>query len=477
MKKLFAIIIILSFYIPGVIAQSIGINQAAVPPHPSAMLDVNSTTKGLLIPRMTTTQRKAIASPAAGLLVFDLDKSSVYLFDGEKWQAMLFSGSEASNPPVSRLTTDGAAGDKAGVSVAISGDYAIVGAYLDDVNANADQGSAYIFTRQGGTWSQQAKLTASDGATNDNFGNSVSISGDYAIVGAPKASGAWFLQGAAYVFVRSGTSWTQQAKLNATDGLIGDNFGTGVSINGDYAVVGAPTAGLQFASQGAAYIFTRNGNNWSQQSKLIAADGAYNDYFGYSVSIDGSSVIVGAIYSDLIVTNQGAAYIFVRSGTSWSQQWEFSPFDRDIDDHFGSSVCISGDYAVVGAPQGEDPPYTDQGAAYVFFRTGTTWKIQARLIALQPETLAYYGNSVSINGDFIVVGAIYEDIGEVGDQGAAYIYHRTGTNWPLVRTVHDGNGDYSGYFGSAVSVNGFNYVIGATGKNSAKGDIHFLNIE
>ncbi len=460
-------------------SQNVAINNDASLPNPSAVLDVKSSSKGLLIPRMSTVQRKAITGAAAGLLVFDLDKSTIYLYDGQKWQAMLFTSTDAVIPPVGRAASDGAAGDKFGISVSISGNYAIVGAYLDDVATKTDQGSAYIFIREDGLWTEQAKLTASDGGAGDNFGNSVSISGDYAVVGSPKGSGNWFLQGAAYIFVRTGTNWVQQAKLNASDGLIGDYFGTSVSINNDYIIAGAPNAQITYANQGAAYVFARTGTTWAQQAKLTYPSGQFNDYFGNSVSINGNYAFAGAPYFDWFFPNQGSVFIFIRSGTTWTFQMKVEATDGAADDYFGSGISIDGDYAIIGAPY-DDGAFVNQGAAYIFLRSGTTWTQQTKLIADDNQLNANYGNSVSINGQYAAVSAIYENVGSNPyhpQEGAAYIYRRTGTFWDKVRAVNDGTGQTNGFFGSAVGVSGFNYIMGALGKNSSKGEVSFLNIE
>ena len=158
----------------------------------------------------------------------------------------------------------------------------------DDIGANINQGSAYIFTRSGTTWTQQAKLIASDGATNDWFGIGVAIAGDTAIVGSYFDDvGTNVDQGSAYVFVRSGTTWKQQARLTSADGAASDGFGLSVSISGDTAVVGAYNDDIgSNADQGSAYVFTRSGTNWTQQAKLTAADGAAVDWFGYAVMIE-----------------------------------------------------------------------------------------------------------------------------------------------------------------------------------------------
>jgi hypothetical protein len=189
----------------------------------------------------------------------------------------------------------------------------VIGAFLDDVGANTDQGSAYIFVRAGTTWTQQAKFIASDGAAGDFFGYSVSISGDYAVIGAYVDDvGANSNQGSAYVFMRSGTTWAQQAKLIASDGAAGDYFGSSVSISGDYVVIGArgDDIGANY-DQGSAYVFVRSGTTWTQQAKLTTSDGAAGDQFGNSVSISGDYVVIGAQSDDTVTnSNQGSACVF-----------------------------------------------------------------------------------------------------------------------------------------------------------------------
>jgi len=263
------------------------------------------------------------------------------------------------------LASDGAAYDYFGVSVSIDGDYAIVGADRDDDNGRGF-GSAYIFKRDGTSWTQQAKLLASDGAAYDFFGLSVSIDGDYAIVGAWGDDDNGDMSGSAYIFTRSGTAWTEEAKLLASDGAADDSFGVSVSISGDYAVIGAP---LNVGWSGSAYIFTRSGTAWTEQAKLLASDGAADDHFGGSVSIDGDYAIIGARYDDDNGVDSGSAYIFTRSGTAWTEQAKLLPSDGAANDMFGSlrSVSIDGDYAIIGAPYDDDNG-VDSGSAYVFKR-------------------------------------------------------------------------------------------------------------
>ncbi|MBC8099308.1 MAG: FG-GAP repeat protein [Armatimonadetes bacterium] len=277
------------------------------------------------------------------------------------------------------VASDGAAFDQFGFAVAYSdsGDTALVGTYEEFFVTDDKQGSAYVFVRSGTAWIQQAKLTASDGAIGDLFGYSVALSadGDTALVGAIIDDiGANEAQGSAYVFTRSGGVWTQQTKLLVSDGAAGDQFGVSVALNsaGDTALVGADFDDIGAnEDQGSTYIFTRSGAVWTQQTQLVADDGAAGDRFGISVALSGAGdiALVGASF-DTIGTNfaQGSAYGFTRSGGVWTQQTQLLASDGAANDNFGSSVALSsaGDIALVGAIDDDIGANVDQGAAYVF---------------------------------------------------------------------------------------------------------------
>jgi len=268
-------------------------------------------------------------------------------------------------------------------------------------------GAAYVFVRNGTTWTQQQKLTASDGVLYDHFGISVAISGNTVVVGA----GGW---GAAYIFVRSGTTWTQQQKLIASDGAVGDLFGDSVAISWDTVVVGAPSPYYPYPGQGAAYVFVRSGTTWTQQQKLTASDSEPYDQFGASVAISGDTVVVGRPDYGAM----GAAYVFVRSGTTWTQQQKLTASDGKVYDFLGYTIAISGNTMVIGAPISNIGANTYQGAAYVFARSGTTWTQQQKLTASDGGFNHWFGTSVAISADKVVVGAIGVDYGS----GAAYVF-------------------------------------------------------
>lgn len=228
-----------------------------------------------------------------------------------------------------------------------------------------------MYKRTGTGWTQQAKLIASDGLAGDFFGSSVSISGDYVIIGASGDDiGSNGNQGSAYIFKRSGTTWVQQTKLNALDGDAADEFGFSVSIKNNYAVVGSPNDNINANNdQGSSYIFFRSGTSWTQQDKLIATDGNTSDRFGNSCAIYGDNAVIGSFF-DVIGGNvdQGSAYIFQRTGTTWAQKVKLISSDGKAGDVFGCSVAISNNSAIIGAFGNDSSPNSNTGFAYIFIQ-------------------------------------------------------------------------------------------------------------
>ncbi len=268
-----------------------------------------------------------------------------------KGAAYIFKWNGASWIQQQRLTaSDGASGDYFGDAVAICGNYAIVGAYQDD----SYRGSAYVFKYNGSSWVEQQKLTSPNAAANGFFGCSVAFSDDKMVI-----VGTWgedSYRGAAYVFIRDGEIWSSQQKLTASDGTYGDRFGSAAAIESNRAIFGAYFGDN---GMGSAYVFVRDGNSWSEQQKLIASDGAENDDFGISVSISGNHAIVGA-YGDDSFT--GSAYMFKWDGAGWVEEVKLTAPDRMENDLFGGSVCISGDLALAGSPYSN----SSKGAVFVY---------------------------------------------------------------------------------------------------------------
>ncbi len=358
--------------------------------------------------------------------------------------------------------------DYFGYSVSIDGDYAIVGARYSDMDGPYDnRGAAYIFKRTGTIWAQQDKLTASDAQPGDTFGCSVSISGDYAVVGAHSHNSH---TGAAYIFKRNGSNWSQVAKLTASDGAISDEFGFSVSISGDYAISGAyndTDFGVNYC--GSAYIFEKPVTGWvdmTETTKLFAYDPGPtpSERFGYSVAIDANYAIVGADLSSPSpqLDDSGAAYIFKREGIYWNQQPpKLTASDASGADWFGCSVAIDANYAIVGATGDDIDAVNGQtGCAYIFKCIGgPVWIEQDILFASDPFKSDYFGNSVSISGDYALVGTP----GFLKPRGAGYVFRRArvGTTWPQLEKLTVADINSSDTFGWSVSIDDGYAIIGA----------------
>jgi hypothetical protein len=323
-----------------------------------------------------------------------------------------------------------------GSSVAISGNTVVVGAPEDPVGTGYyGQGSAYIFERNRGgsnNWGETKKLLASDGGRFDNFGNSVAISGNTVVVGAYGNNiGDNSDQGSAYIFERNQggvNTWGQVKRLLAGDGASNDGFGSSVAISGETVVVGASYSN---GYQGSAYIFERDrggSNNWGRGKKLIAGDGVVSNWFGYAVAISGKTIVVGAMF-DTIGSNgyQGSAYIFERDqggSNNWGQVKRLIASDGASYDYFGSSVGISGDTVLVGAASEYD--YPNPSRAFIFTRNaGGSWIQAKKLFASDRRRYNHkrFGSSVAISGKTVVVGAMWDNIDGNGDQGSAYIFN------------------------------------------------------
>jgi len=249
-------------------------------------------------------------------------------------------------------------------------------------------------------WPEQDKITASDGAAGDYFGYSVSIDGDYALIGAYYDGDNGPTSGSAYVFKRSGATWTEEAKLTASDGAVGDCFGISVSIDGDYALIGAYGNDDNGDYSGSAYVFKRSGTTWTEEAKLTASDGAADDYFGRFVSIDGDYALIGAFADDDNGANSGSAYVFKRSGTTWTEEAKLTASDGAADDYFGCSVSVNGDYALLTA-YGDDDNGVDSGSAYVFMYENTPPCGDFTYSPINPTTsdiVQFTNTSTDING-------------------------------------------------------------------------------
>jgi hypothetical protein len=371
---------------------------------------------------------------------------------------------------------DSSGGDYFGVSVAIDGDYAVIGACGEDGENGDDRGAAYIFQRQAvNNWVEIKKLTADVPLNRDRFGIAVDIDGDYIIVGANGGN-------AAFIFYRNwggDNNWGLVKKITAADVEERDCFGGSVSIDGDYVVVGAHLEdGAAGVDRGAAYIFYKEGtpDNWTEVQKLTASDAEDRASFGFSVAMSGDYAVIGAYLKDVAgFSDVGEAYVFYREGTpgNWTETAKFTPHQEKIQIQFGISVSISGDYAIVGAHREDVTPGHSAemcecgGAAHIYHRNGTpdNWEEVTTLTSSDVQPHDYFGCAVAISGDLAIVGANNDTSPEKWGRGAAYVFNRIqgeSNNWEEITKLVDLTAGRFETFGRSVDISS-NYAI--VGKN------------
>lgn len=353
--------------------------------------------------------------------------------------------------------TNGEAGDRFGAALDLFEDTLVVGAIGDD-DRGLDAGAAYVFERTGTTWTETDKLFPSDPAPGDEFGNAVSIHGDTIVVGAFKNSVATALQdGAAYVFVRQGTEWVQQARLLAGDPGPNYNFGYSVSNWGDKVLVGSPDDDVNGNRSGSAYLFVRNGAVWTQLEKLTPSDAVTRQRFGFSVSIFGPRLVVGAPNIDgIAIDDYGAAYVFVREGTNWVESQKLMQTFGDDHIAYGRSVAINQDVLAVGAP------YHYNGIGWVYRRDASDdWVYDSFALPIAlGQCCARYAWSLDVDGDFLIGGGWNE---WPGATGMAYLHERHGNWWGQKAWLRASDGAYDDELGVSVAIHGDTTAAGAWG--------------
>ncbi len=363
------------------------------------------------------------------------------------------------------IPSDGTNGDQFGIAVSIDGNRALVGAYHDDDNGS-NSGAVYVFEFDGTTWQQTQKLTASDAAANDQFGISVSLSGNRALIGANFDDDTNMDSGSAYIFDFDGSNWQQTHKLNANVSSEIAYFGQAVSLSGNRALIGAwldTNEGF-----GAAYIFDFNGSNWIETDKIYTTNDHPGAEFGWSVSLSGDRAIIGTRFgnsSDAIEEFVGTASIFEFDGiSSWTESIKLSADDGREFDEFGYSVSISGDYALVGA-QEDDDNGNNSGSAYVFKFDGSTWSQIQKLHANDASAGSNFGSAVSLSGNQALIGANAADVNGI-NAGAAYVFQMTNNTWTQTQKYMASDAASDNSFGDAIGFSGANAIIGSPGDMS-----------
>lgn len=408
-------------------------------------------------------------------------------------------------------------GDDFGLTLSIAGDTIAVGLPDEDSGVRGNpadlsaslSGAVWVFVRSGNGWAQQAYLKATAPKAFEWFGNSVALSGDTLVVGAPEPNGQ--NGGAAYVFVRNNGVWSEQARLKANNPHKDARFGWSVAIDGNTVVVGAPgldvgaeeygSAGSSIA--GATYVFARNGTTWTQQAVLLPFNSTIADGYGASVSIGGQTIVVGAPYEDSSnvgiimgenpppqnsnLSKSGAAYLYSSTSGTWRQQAYVKASNAGTDDQFGRSVSLSGNVLAIGAPRESsrgkgvnsgfqgDNSRQESGAAYVFAVNAGTWSQLAYIKASSPGNFDHFGRNLALSGKVLVVGAHDEDSAATGvngnqednssvNSGAAYVFVETSPGtWSHQAYLKASDTHPNKFFGTGVAVGGDQVAVGAPG--------------
>lgn len=358
--------------------------------------------------------------------------------------------------------SDGKDGDNFGRSIVVDGDNAIIGAPFGDSGNRINTGAAYIFEKQGSDWMEVAKLIAKGGELLDFFGWSVSIDKDIALVGAYKTDE----RGAAYVFERQGDDWTEVSKLTADDSSNDDGFGVSVAISGTYVIIGSSGDDTGGLNAGSAYIFERQDGQWNQIIRLTSSDPKQNEFFGSSVVIQENYAFVGATGSGGL--GLGCVYVFHRDEGEWVEVDKLVSSDAAQNDQFGAFLSIEGDELIIGANLDDDKEQAS-GSAYVFQLEEAGWIEKNKLVAYDGAEEDLFGTSVAVNDDVVAVGSHQDD--DNGDKsGSAYIYQRRGSAWELATKLTASDGVANDQFGYAVALHENEVLVGAW--RSANDGIH-----
>ena len=310
------------------------------------------------------------------------------------------------------------------------------------------------------------------------FGYSVSVSGNLAVVGARDADpdlgdGLLVDAGAAYIFALTGSGWVQEARLIAKDAQPGDTFGVAVDIDGQTVVVGATGVDIEREKNaGAAYVFARDGTTWEQKAKLVASDSLEDDAFGTSVAVDGITIVVGADSKDVYsIPEAGAAYVFIKRGGSWDQKAILLPSTPSLGGYFGGAVDVDGSRIIIGATEANLTGDPGTGSAYVFYGGGNSWQPEAKLSYDNERSGDFFGHAVAIEGNTAVVGAVFRDpdlgFGRVTNAGSVLVYRRDSGNWKLQEELSPADAEPFGHFGQSVAISGSALAVGADGKSQA----------
>jgi MYXO-CTERM domain-containing protein len=346
---------------------------------------------------------------------------------------------------------DTQAEDWFGFALAVEDDLAVVGAWAHSA-LQTRGGAAYLYGRDASGWMTPVKITPADPQYDQRFGNSVAIAGNDVLVGAHHDETLAWASGAVYVFRHDGSAWQQVQKMIPNDGIEDGRFGITMAVSGTTALFGSRA--------GAAYVYVLEGASWELQQKLTAEDGAGEaERFGLRIAVDGDLAVVGASDATLSVGEEGAAYVFARTGAAWVQQQKLVAADGGPYDNFGTAVAIHGDTILVGSPYDDDAG-SDAGAVYVFRFDGTTWSQQDKLVPSGGAPGDVFGSSLAMHGALALAGSPSDS--EIASQaGAAYLLQDVNGAWSFAHKLTVPTSGADDHFGLAVATDGSTALVGA----------------
>ncbi|WP_299079548.1 hypothetical protein [uncultured Paraglaciecola sp.] len=327
------------------------------------------------------------------------------------------------------LADDGKTGDAFGFDVSIDGNTALVGAFKADLDGVKDAGAAYVYVLGENGWQKQAKLFADPALANDTLGGKVALKNNVAMLGVMRRDDKGKDSGAVVSFEREVNTWKQRKIFTAPDAKPGDAFGQSIALTENHLVIGAPRNDALGDDSGAAYIYKRENDTWRYQTKIVASDGLAGDLFGISVAIDGNTILVGADLHDEKAENAGAVYVYVLDDKQWKQEAKLMASDGGKTDIFGVRVAISGNTALVSARRDDTEALgIDAGSAYIFMRDGRTWTQQVKLTSPDGQADDRFGRDVALSRDTAIISAMNHDANG-SNTGALYVYKKGSGGW------------------------------------------------
>ncbi|MFT5542281.1 MAG: hypothetical protein ACI97K_001488 [Glaciecola sp.] len=366
------------------------------------------------------------------------------------------------------LAVDGKAGDSFGYSAAIDGTTLLIGAYKADIDGVIDAGAAYVYVLGDNGWHQQAKLVADPAFAEDTLGGKVALKNDVAMLGVMLRDDKGKDSGAVVSFERESSTWKQNQIFTAPDAKPGDAFGQSIALTENHLIIGAPRNDAVEVDSGAAYIYKRERDTWRYQTKITASDGAAGDLFGISIAVDGNTILVGADLHDEKAENAGAVYVYVLDDNQWKQEAKLIASDGGKTDIFGVRVALSKNTALVSARRDDTEELgIDAGSAYIFVRDGNTWTQQGKLTSPDGQADDRFGRDVALSGDIAIISAMNHDANG-SNTGALYVYKNGSDGWRYTSKFLAKSSMPDDKFGWSVALSNSVAVV-ATPNHDAKG--------